>query len=194
MAADFFSGFRREQHFCLGVQLRPLTIGHALLLARINSPFVIGGVVSPNSLAQAVLVCSHKDSTTAESAMESRWCGIRMWLWGMASSKFNLEEEGDRFSDYLESQWKAPQTKRDPFKDTGNAGESPWIIRLLTIMLTEFHMTLADAMRLPVAMATALWMTRAEMDGRLKLWGAEDQDFMDAVAKMEEEDAALARN
>ena len=40
----------------LGVRLVPYTVGHAIVLQRLRSPYVLGGEITPSDLAEAVLV------------------------------------------------------------------------------------------------------------------------------------------
>ena len=50
----------------LGVRLRPLSLGHLILLHRHESAFVLGGIPEPEDLVLSVLVCAR----TYEDALE----------------------------------------------------------------------------------------------------------------------------
>lgn len=43
----------------LGVTLRPYSLGHKIVLGRINSPFEVGGIPGVSDIVLAVLICSN---------------------------------------------------------------------------------------------------------------------------------------
>lgn len=43
----------------MGIQLRPMSVGHSYLLAAVQSPFAVGGKVDRADLATAVIICAH---------------------------------------------------------------------------------------------------------------------------------------
>lgn len=50
----------------LGVKLRPYSLGHKLVLGRINSPFEVGGEIDVSDIVTAVLVFGHDYGTAVE--------------------------------------------------------------------------------------------------------------------------------
>lgn len=58
MVQDFYLAAVPEPVTLLGLRLRPFSLGHNLLLHRIESAFVVGGKVGYDDLAASVLICA----------------------------------------------------------------------------------------------------------------------------------------
>ena len=92
----------------LGVRLVPYTVGHAILLQRLRSPYVLGGEISSNDLAEAVLVCSQSPLESIRS-IKSVWRDLFLWLWSKRIQRMNLMVESDKFQLWLKEQSTAPE-------------------------------------------------------------------------------------
>ena len=78
-----------ERFRVLGYPLRTYSLGHHLLLHRIRSPFVLGGVPTYDDLALAVLICLN-DYNTACLVLQSPLLRFMLrWMEWRASGKFN---------------------------------------------------------------------------------------------------------
>ena len=73
----------------LGVQLVPYTLGHAIVLQRLRSPYVLGGHITPNDLVEAVVVCSQPPLESIKS-IKSVWRDLALWLWGKRIARLDL--------------------------------------------------------------------------------------------------------
>ena len=58
MADEFYKACIPDPVHVLGFKLRPLSLGHIIILHRIDSPFVSGKEFDLSDLASAVLICS----------------------------------------------------------------------------------------------------------------------------------------
>jgi hypothetical protein len=58
MIEPFYLAAAPEPRTILGLRLRPFSLGHVILLHRVESVFVIGGVPDFNDLALSVFICS----------------------------------------------------------------------------------------------------------------------------------------
>ena len=85
-----------EAPIVLGVRLVPYTVGHAIVLQRLRSPYVLGGEITPSDLAEAVLVCSQSPLESIRS-IKSIWRDLILWLWGKRIERMNLVVESDKF-------------------------------------------------------------------------------------------------
>ena len=57
MERDFYLASIPDQFRVLGFALRPLSLGHVIILHRLESPYVTGGRPDIESLATAVFIC-----------------------------------------------------------------------------------------------------------------------------------------
>jgi hypothetical protein len=54
----------------LGVRLKPLSLGHLILLHRYESAFVVGGLPTPADLVMSVLICSRTFGAPPEQTVK----------------------------------------------------------------------------------------------------------------------------
>ena len=55
---DYYQAAVPDGWQVLGVKLRPLSLGHLILLKRYGSAFVVGGIPTEADLVLSVLICS----------------------------------------------------------------------------------------------------------------------------------------
>lgn len=125
-------GFYRAQlpdtQIILGLPLRPLSLGHLILLTRMQSPFIVGGEPDWSTLAASVLICaqtyeealSDMDDPKMDRFMRKwyeRITGNGSWLIRLrfkAPNVLNLVDACEAFRAYLESSIKGPNFSYDP--------------------------------------------------------------------------------
>lgn len=161
-------------HFCLGLPLEPLSIGHLFLLADNSSPFIEGGRVTVVNLSDAVFICS-QHWTKAESDSRRWWFPWFLKLWARRSRKLDFGTEQKKFAAYFAEQTDFPLAKQDR-RATREFG-SPWWWRLLAIMMAEFNLSEKQAMDMQAMRAALLFSAKGEADGKLKLWNQQDDSF-----------------
>lgn len=151
----------------LGVNLVPYTVGHAIVLQRLGSPFVTGGEVEPMHLVEAVTVCS-QSPLEAIKAIKSRWSGLVLWFWSKRIARLNILEEADKFQLWLKDQSTAPEVLMDSNSNPKQPA-MPWPERVLVGCL---HIGIApdDAIAMPLGDAERLILAHAEMMGQVQLW------------------------
>jgi len=151
----------------LGVRLVPYTVGHAIVLQRLRSPFVIGGEVAPTDLVEAVTVCSQSPLESIRS-IKSRYSGLVLWLWGKRIERMNLVVESDKFQLWLKEQSTAPEV----LMESGSKSKTPampWPERVLVGCL-NIGIAPDDAIQMPLGDAERLILAHAEMMGQVQLW------------------------
>ena len=166
-----------RRHRCLGARLDPLTLGHILLLHRLQSPFLTGQPVTAIRLFEAVFVCC-QDHRKAESNMQRWWIGTLLWLWGWFHRKTNLETESAKFAAYLDEAFAIPKTKPSKEDKTRSVPGAPWVLRVLVSLMAELHWTEEQALACPLIKANGLITTLSEARGGVKLWTEQDRAFL----------------
>lgn len=153
----------------LGVRLVSYTIGHAIILQRLKSPYVFGGMISPTDLAEAVVVCSQHPLESIK-AIKSPLKTFAFWFWGMKIRKMDLIEESNVFQEWLSAQSTAPEVLMEAGHKKRLA--IPWPERLL-IALSDLGIDGNDAIQMPIGDAERLVLAHAEMNGKIDLWSDE---------------------
>ena len=151
----------------LGVRLVPYTVGHAIVLQRLGSPFVMGGEIQPENLVEAVTVCSQSPLESIRS-IKSRWSGLMLWLWGKRIQQMDLIAECDKFQLWLKEQSTAPEV----LMESGSKSKRPampWPERVLVGCL-NIGIAPDDAIQMPLGDAERLILAHAEMMGHVQLW------------------------
>ena len=151
----------------LGVRLVPYTVGHAIVLQRLGSPFVMGGEIQPENLVEAVTVCSQSPLESIRS-IKSRLSGLMLWLWGKRIERMNVLSECDKFQLWLKEQSTAPEV----LMESGSKPKTPampWPERVLVGCL-NIGIAPDDAIQMPLGDAERLILAHAEMMGQVQLW------------------------
>ena len=151
----------------LGLQLEPYSVGHALLLHRLGSPFISGGPVSMESLAEAVLVCAQPVEESLKT-IRSRFKSILFFFWARKIRKLNGRDELEKFQLWIGSQSTAPEILIDP-KEKSRSLSMPWPERIIVALL-DHGVSEESAIAMPVADAERLVLTHAELHGHVELW------------------------
>jgi len=151
----------------LGVRLVPYTVGHAIVLQRLGSPFVMGGEINPTDLVEAVTVCSQSPLESIKS-IKSRFSGLMLWMWGKRIERMNALVESDKFQLWLKEQSTAPEV----LMEAGSKSKTPampWPERVLVGCL-NIGIATDDAIQMPLGDAERLILAHAEMMGHVELW------------------------
>lgn len=148
----------------LGLRLQPLAVGHALLLHRLGSPFLSGGVVDLPALMEAVLVCSLPvdGAMDALGSRRRRWM-TRMWLWKIRRTDVNREREV--FTEWLSGQFGRVECWS---KSDGKTPVMPGIERLVASICGDLGQSVEQALALPLLAASRLMLAHAEAHGRVE--------------------------
>jgi len=107
MESNFLTALIPDPAWCLGVRLRPFSLGHLILLRRIESPFVSREAkqVELGDLILAVILCADTfaagveflgDMTTPSEATQKT-----LEEWGAKAAKLDLNEEVTEFMAYI---------------------------------------------------------------------------------------------
>lgn len=162
----------------LGVRLVPYTVGHAIVLQRLRSPYVLGGEINPSDLVEAVLVCSQPPLESIKS-IKSIWRDALLWLWGKRIAKMNLMVESDKFQLWLKEQSTAPEV----LVEAGTKSKRPampWPERVL-VGCVSLGIDADKALQIPIGDAERLILAHAEMHGQVDLWDDQSEAIWKAM-------------
>lgn len=159
----------------LGLRLRPLTVGHALLLHRLGSPFVSGGTVDLSAFMEAVLVCSLPVSG-AMDALESRWRWLMTRRWLRKIRKTDIARDREAFVEWLSGQFGRVECWS---KTDGRAPVMPGVERLIGSLCGDLGQSIQQALDLPLLAASRLMLAHAESHGRVEPVSEEEQDLIE---------------
>lgn len=163
------------QPVVLGLRLRPLSVGHSLLLLSCGSPFL----VPERKLRLAdffltIFICAH-DWRESERLLRRRTLGFHFRVWQWTQRRKFLNAEVQRFRE-----WWADQMETPPFRAPEKAGAArpcvaprAWV--RLAFLMGELGMAEASALDMPVLRANALYATWLDWTGKAELESASPQ-------------------
>ncbi len=167
----------------LGVRLRPLSLGHLILLHRYESAFVTGGLPSPADLVMSVLICSrtYEDALdlieSGQFKRETKKLEKALRLCG------DVKARSSWFCDYLEEGLSGPRlwTKEGGGQNLGAPPEQ--VVKVA--LMSKLGLSETEVLNRPFSLS--LWdiATLAEMNGTLKIYSQRDADMQEQVRELE---------
>jgi len=150
---DFLASFFAVPPVLLGRKLKPFCCGHAVILASLESPFIVSGKVTPEELIVAVWVCSQ----TFEEGRDKILNGgdvlrVECEKWGGEIGGFDFSKAVVDFERYLTDYTKAPERWKTKASKEARA---PWPLVVATTIMHEFPVSESDAWNMPLP--KALW-------------------------------------
>jgi len=168
--ADILNATSKPCPIVMGLRLVPFSVGHALLLHRMGSPFVYGGNASAQDLVEMAVVCSqpiYESVKTMRSWL--RWLPLRIMRQKVKQA--DLLKESKAVQKWIEDQSDCPEVLRSPGSGQ-RAATMPWPERIL-VGLVNIGFDETTVINMPVIDAERLFLTHAEMNGQVELWSNE---------------------
>jgi hypothetical protein len=182
-----------------GLRLRPYSLGHELHLYRRNNPFIAGTFAEFEKLAPgrkfaAALQCTHVLHQGFEANCKPI-CGLRWWTF--LSQFHNLQKASDTLRRYILSSHEGFRAELPSRSGDGMSIRflgAPELLRLYQFIsdtIPERELALYQcgkrltAWDYPMQLATLHWQCRAELDGRLQIYTAQQQAADDEIARRE---------
>jgi hypothetical protein len=168
--ADILNATSKPCPIVMGLRLVPFSVGHALLLHRMGSPFVYGGNASAQDLVEVAIVCSqpiYESVKTMRSWL--RWLPLRIMRQKVKQA--DLLKESKAVQKWIEDQSDCPEVLRSPGSGQRSA-TMPWPERIL-VGLVNIGFDETTVINMPVIDAERLFLTHAEMNGQVELWSNE---------------------
>lgn len=181
MPADFYLSALPEPVTLLGLKLRPYSLGHVLLLHRVESAFVCGGNVTYADLALSVFICAQTYREAEASFSDPKlprfmrkWhdklTGDPWWRPRLRRRKFaviDLKAKSEAFAKYIEDGSRSPYYSFDPSKTGGAQLESVHAVRL--ILMAKTTLTEAELLDRPWGLCLHDYIGLQAMDDQVKL-------------------------
>lgn len=161
-----------------GVELRPFTLGHALLLTRLGSPLIAveGATELPSIGLGDVLVAAWVCSRPARQAivdLDSHW--QMLWLrWKRLTRASMMAADQLALLKYINAAYQAPPIKVLQQRE-GEGRGAPWLAILFVGMVSHCGCTAEEALDTPLATAQWLHALRLEESGVLRIETLDDQ-------------------
>lgn len=160
---------------CLGLQLRPYSLGHDIILSALDNSF-LKAERDLNDLFIGVFICAHcwDEWKTVRRAW---WLPLFLKLWGWHLRKRDFRKDCEIFESYLQSGYYCPDINV-PVGQRRSGTAMPWQQRLKIFLMIKLHMTESEALNRPLALSNMDWATAGELDGTLELFSDRDEAFL----------------
>ncbi len=139
----------------LGRQLLPFSVGHNLLLERIQSPFAIGGKLQIEDLIIAVAICERTFEAGSELLLQGNTLSLRMFSIGVlmraAIQKNLFEKHATAFSDYTQRAIQKPKGIRTDAE--AKITYAPALLVLIRDLTNHFRYSFSEIMDMPMRRA-----------------------------------------
>jgi len=162
----------------LGVILHPLTLGHTLLLHRLESPFVTPGAeAGDGDLALALGLCSRSFAAALIAVNDSRFAEK---LQGLIEGREEWELIAARtaFYKYLIAAHDGPKVKKH---GSGRESGAPFLLNVKLSLMNGYGYTYTEALNMPLGQALWEHTTFLEREGRTEMRNRSDQEAHDRV-------------
>lgn len=181
-----------DRHRACGVDLLPMTLGHALLLQRLGSPFAsarpgFGGdpaKISGADMLLACLVCSRSAARAARIVNSHRGSAWLKWKW--LSRRFRMEADMQAFLRWYRAQWALPDFVATRQTSQGAPRGAEYLHQLVVFCCSHLGYSHAAAFEVPVVLAQYDYLCHLEGDGQIRIVESRDAE-LEAAAQ-----AALA--
>ncbi len=175
IADNYYKAARPEPPRILGLQLRPYSLGHHIILRAYDSSFVTGGHLRFQDLVMGVFICSQ--SWTQWESWKCSWkLPVFLKIWGWISGKFNIKSAGECFLEYLTDGRRCPEVNT-PAK--ANVLVAPWESRMKLFLVRELRLTVTEALDYPLALAWQEYCADGEAKGSLSLFSEADEQALE---------------
>ena len=171
---------------CLGVQLRPLSLGHVLVLRHLGNSFVTEAPTVAD-LPVAAFVCAHGWRENVRKLGKPGRVAWLMRAWGFLTRRVNKGEEARALHAYIAEQMELPEMKRE----RGGGVRylvSEWETRLF-MHLRAMGYSDEQALDMPLARAQLFMVAKLEEDGAVNFKSrrdlALDRVRLDLLERME---------
>jgi len=160
---------------CLGMLLRPYSLGHELWLLRENCAALRGAA---EGLSTAVLICCQSWDQLA-TMRGDRLLSLKLWLWRRRARKLDATVELAKFLSYRNAgfdEFPLSQVIRPTGSDARRLPGAPFILRLQQWLMQDLGLGESAAWDYPVGLAKMRWATHWEEQGGLNVQNAHEAE------------------
>ncbi len=185
MESDFAGSLLdAPQPTIIGVRMRPFSLGHKMLLARIGSAFVTRAMFPTfDDLISTTCICAHTWEEN-QKLLRSKWRQrITLRVWGTFAGRFDVPGAVVALWRYVNVGMSYPVDIDPPKQGEGRELCAPSSARLL-LFLRRSGFSETEAMNLPLPFAHWLDAAGAEEDGKLNLVSRRTMALIAAAREM----------
>ena len=169
-AALYYAAALPEPPKILGLQMRPYSLGHQIILSR-HGCEILNGTVLYSDFIFSVLVCSHTWEDWGKNK-DSWLLPFFLKFWGWKNRKADLKEESRKFLQYLDDGRFHPDINR---KEGGKELQIPCEARLKVLMMKELGLNESEVLNRPLSLCHWEWCALGEMNGSIELFSNRDE-------------------
>ena len=180
---DYFETTFPEPFTILGKKLKPFSLGHLLILHRLDCV----PVSDNDSLLMSVLVCS-QDATTLDDIFDDRWLNTKLWVWQFLLGKVDWIKCHELWSEYFTLHMAMPSYHSKNSGDDDSPSGTPFLQSLKATLQAKLNYTPKEALLAPMQSAIWDYLSYHEMEGNLEVVDKDWRKEMkaDADAKHDE--------
>lgn len=152
----------------LGQRLQPLSIGHCMILERLQNPLFIGGHATEDHLFEAVFVCCQTFSESWESFFK---VGFQKQIlnWRKKIGQHNFVNAMSVFEDYKKQGTLVPETGGGDDNAKRRVPGAPFLLQLKIALQNRLNYSEQEALNKPFGSAVWEVVALAEMNGETKI-------------------------
>lgn len=178
--SDFFEAAVPEPYTVLGLNLKPLSPGHLILLHKVESPFICGGLPTLDALVMAIWIC-HLDYKEALTSLTDPATKEKIAAWQKEIGAFSFVKKAALFFEYIKEGRKHPHFL---FNDGDfDVIQAPLEQVVIMTLLMETNFTEAELLDRPWRRCLWDYITVKNIRGHLRLSSQEEFDSMEQARK-----------
>jgi len=182
MESNFLTALIPDPAWCLGVRLKPFSLGHLVLLRRIDSPFVspTKKQIELGDLILAVILCADSFSEGVEylGTLNHASAADKETLeeWGAKAAKLDLNEEVTAFMAYIRAADVMPQYFHSAQGGESQIGSPFWQVVYLTLH-KQTNLTDVEIWTQPLGKTYCDYIALREQEQVLRIKSDEDEEI-----------------
>jgi len=181
---DYFTTVLPEPFTILGKELKPLSIGHLLILHRLDCI----PVEDNEKLFMACLVCS-TEATSLDDIFNDRWLNFKIWLWQFRLGKIDWLKCHELWTEYFTLHMEMPSYEsRHEGSSNDTPSGTPFLQQLKATLQAKLNYTPQEALAVPIQQAVWDYLSLHELEGNIDVLDKDWRKAMkeDADSKHEE--------
>jgi len=186
--ADYLLAALPDRFIILGQLLRPFSLGHLMILKRLNNAFVSGAekitLADTDDLISGVLVCSNTYEEANETLQDPKLPGL-LNQWGEKLGEFDILQKMREFSDYVTKGCTRPLLAL-PDED-GTTPGAPFIQRLKIVLQSELNQSESEVLNKPFGLALHDYFAFFEIKKAVRILTQEDIETSSTLEQLAKE-------
>lgn len=171
MSQEYYEAAVPEPWTILGLNLKPFSAGHLILLHRVESAFVLGGPITWEDLALSVFICSQSFEDACESFNDPELNKFMLeWYEALTANdqKIDLAEKSEMFGQYLNAGSRCPD---HTYKEGGSSiGEVPTVQFVKAYLMLKTNMSESEFLNRPWTRSLWDFITIQALEGQVQLF------------------------